>query len=217
VSHQGKLLVFGAGGHGKVVADVARSAGWELAGFVDDAPERDGTAIWGLPVRSLARLQREAPELAGAAFALGVGDNGARGRCHARLRQAGLTVVSLVHASATVAPTAVLGEGTVVMAKAAVNPDARLGLGCIVNTGAVVEHDCLLGDYVHLSPTAALGGGVTIGPRAHLGLGAVALPGLRVGADARVGAGAAAIRDVADGDTVVGVPARPILKGRPHT
>lgn len=215
MSSKGKLLVFGAGGHGKVVADVARSAGWTLAGFVDDAPERDGTAIWGLPVTSLERIRREAPELA--SFALGVGDNGARARCHARLREAGLAVVSLVHASAAVAPSARLGEGTVVMANASVNPDARLGAGCIVNTGAVVEHDCELGDYVHLSPNAALGGGVTIGPRAHLGLGAVALPGLHIGADARVGAGAAAIRDVADGVTVAGVPARPILKGRAST
>lgn len=209
MSQPGPLLVLGAGGHGKVVADVARSAGWALAGFLDDAPALDGTSLWGLPVLSLDRLRRERPALLQAALALGVGENGARERAHARLLATGFTVVTLVHASAVVAPTATLGEGTVVMANATVNPDARLGRGNIVNTGAVVEHDCLLADYVHLSPNAALGGAVTLGARTHLGLGAVVLPGLVIGADVRVGAGAAVVRDVAEGLTVVGVPARP--------
>jgi sugar O-acyltransferase (sialic acid O-acetyltransferase NeuD family) len=106
-----------------------------------------------------------------------------------------------------------LGAGTVVMALAAVNPDATIGEGSILNTGCVVEHDCRLGRFVHLSPNAALGGGVQIGHRSHLGLGAVALPGVRIGSDVRVGAGAVAHRDVGDGATVVGVPARPIHPG----
>jgi sugar O-acyltransferase (sialic acid O-acetyltransferase NeuD family) len=214
VTGRGKLLVFGAGGHGKVVADVARSAGWEVAGFVDDAAERQGTTIWGLPVGSLATLRAAAPAPWPMVFALGVGDNAARARCHARLLDAGFEVVTVVHATAAIAPTADLGPGTVVMANASVNPDARLGPGCIVNTGAVVEHDCVLEAYVHLSPNAALGGNVTIGARTHLGLGAVALPGTRIGAEVRVGAGAAVIRDTEDGVTVVGVPARTAGKGR---
>ncbi len=210
----GPLLVLGAGGHGKVVADVARSAGWTLAGFVDDAPVLDGTEIWGIEIYSLERLRTDRPDLLQAAMALGVGDNVARERAHARLVAAGLRVVSVIHATAAVAPTAVLGEGTVVMANASVNPDARLGRGCIVNTGAVVEHDCRLADYVHLSPNAALGGAVTLGSRTHLGLGAVALPGITIGRDVRIGAGAAVIRDVGDALTLVGVPARPVTTRR---
>jgi sugar O-acyltransferase (sialic acid O-acetyltransferase NeuD family) len=214
VSKLGPLLVLGAGGHGKVVADVARSAGWTLAGFLDDASQLDGTWIWNAEVFSLARLRNEAPGLLSAAVALGIGDNRTRERAHARLLAAGLRIVSVVHASAVVAPTAVLGEGTVVMANASINPDAQLGRGCIVNTGAVVEHDCQLGDYVHLSPNAALGGAVKLGARTHLGLGAVALPGVSIGNDVRIGAGAAAIRDASDGLTLVGVPARPVKAGR---
>jgi UDP-N-acetylbacillosamine N-acetyltransferase len=204
------LLVLGAGGHGKVVADVGRSAGLTLLGFVDDDPSRDGSLIWGLPVIGWERLLAERARFGEVVVALGIGSNEARERGHARLRAAGLTVATLVHPTAAIAPSSSLGEGTVVMANATVNPDAIVGEGVIVNTGAVVEHDCRVADYAHLSPNAALGGAVTVGRGSHLGLGAVALPGVHVGAAVRAGAGAAIHRDVADGRTVVGVPARDV-------
>lgn len=207
------IVVFGASGHGKVVADAAASAGFELLGFIDDSAERAGTTTWGKPVMKLGDFLSRRAGWPGVVVGLGVGANGARERVHLRLREAGVAVATVIHARAVVAPTATLGEGTVLMAGAAVNPDARLGPGCIVNTGAIVEHDCVLGDYVHLSPNAALGGNVRIGDRSHLGLGAVAIPGIRIGADVTVGAGAAVIRDSDSGVTLVGVPARPLQKG----
>jgi sugar O-acyltransferase (sialic acid O-acetyltransferase NeuD family) len=200
------LVVFGAGGHGKVVADVARSVGCVVELFLDDREELDGSSIWDVPVRAWARFLAESRAPGDAA--LGIGDNSARERCAQRLDAAGLALPPLVHPRATVAASARLGPGTIVMAGAIVNPDAELGPGCIVNTGAIVEHDCVLGPWVHISPSAALGGGVRVGVRAHVGLGAVVLPLVAVGADARVGAGAVVRADVRDGDTVVGVPAR---------
>lgn len=209
------LLVFGAGGHGKVVADVARSTGWVVVAFVDDSSQLEGHTLWGLPIYTLERLRRERPQLLTTQVGLGVGDNSRRERALLRLREVGFAAPALVHASATVAPTASLGEAVVVMAQAVVNPDARVGDGCIVNTGAVVEHDCVLGDFAHLSPNSALGGSVVIGARSHLGLGAVVLPGRKIGADVVVGAGAVVIADVDSGQTVVGIPARPLrLRGR---
>ena len=211
-----RLLVFGAGGHGKVVADVARSAGYAVAGFIEDGEARHGAAFFGASIVAWTRLLAARAGLDDVAVALGIGDNAARQACQGRVLAAGLEVATLVHARATVAPTARLGPGTVVMAGAVVNPDATVGEGGIVNTGAVVEHDCVLGAFVHLSPNAALGGAARIGARTHLGLGAVALPRVVVGSDVTVGAGAVVTRDVGDGLTVVGVPARPLAGTGPE-
>jgi sugar O-acyltransferase (sialic acid O-acetyltransferase NeuD family) len=204
------FLVYGAGGHGKVVADVGVSMGLHLVGFLDDREELQGSEHAGVPV--FHRLRAQEPDFAwkGVPVALGVGDNAGREQAARTLAEAGFHIVTLIHRAAVVSPSARLGEGTVMMAGAVVNPDARVGAGVILNTGCVVEHDCVLGDYVHLSPNSALGGGVVIGARTHLGLGAVARPLVQIGADVRVGAGAAVIRDIPDGLTVVGVPAKAI-------
>lgn len=205
-----RLLVYGAGGHGKVVADVGRSAGFDVVGFIDDDPERQRSGVWGLPVTSWARLLAERASVAGTWIALGIGDNEAREHCHGRLLAAGFEVATLLHASAVVAPTARVGEGSVVMALAAVNPDAEIGVGAILNTGSTVEHDCRVGRFVHLSPKCVLGGAAQVGDRTHVGMGAVVFPGIVVGASVRVGAGSVVHRTVPDGLTVVGVPARSI-------
>lgn len=202
-----RVAVLGAGGHGKVVADVALCAGLNLIAFVDDSTAKAGTRIWDVPVMSWTEFVGGSKNVG---IALGIGDNESRQKAAARIHAESFPLVTLIHPAATIARTAMLGAGTVVMAGGAVNPDAVVGTGCIVNTGAVVEHDCVLGEFAHLSPNAALGGGVSIGARTHLGVGAVVLPLVRIGADVRVGAGAVVHRDVADGLTVVGVPARPI-------
>jgi UDP-perosamine 4-acetyltransferase len=209
------LLVWGGGGHGKVVADLVRAAGYQVAGFIDRDSARLGETVepgGGTVVADEAEFLRVA---AGGRCAngadgviLAVGDNRARHDC--LLRVPGLLVPALVHPSAVVSPSARLGRGTVVLPLAAVNAAARLGDAVIVNTGAVVEHDCVLGDAVHVSPRAVLAGGVHVGERSWIGAGAAVIQGVRVGRDAMVGAGAVVIRDVPDGATVVGNPACPI-------
>ncbi len=209
------VMVFGASGHGRVVADVVRAAGFDLAGFVDDAPDRQGTRVWGLPVVSWEECARREAGAGRPAIALGIGDNGARERVFERIVGGGFEVITVVHPRAVVASRARLGAGTVVMALAAVNPDAEIGEGAILNTGCVVEHDCRVGRFAHVSPNAALGGGVEVGERSHVGLGAVVLPLVKIGPDVQVGAGAAVIRDVTSGVTVAGVPARLLPSRKP--
>lgn len=211
------LLVWGGGGHGRVVADLVRAAGYAVAGYVDRDPARLGETVEPGGGRVVVS---EADFLVGAAagrcangadgVTLAIGDNRAREACLGRVP--GLSAPALVHPSAVVSPSARLGRGTVVLPLAAVNAAAVLGDAVIVNTSAVVEHDCVLGDAVHVSPGAVLAGGVRVGARSWIGAGAAVVQGIRVGRDAVVGAGAVVVRDVPDGTTVVGNPARPIQR-----
>lgn len=201
------LLIVGAGGHGKVVADAAMaSGGWNHIAFVDDRYPCD--PVLGFPVvgniAALAALQSENPEAI-----VAIGAPVARLDMLARIHTLGYRRPKVVHPAATVSPFATLGEGTVVLAQAVINPGAVLGVGVIVNTGAIVEHDCSLADGVHLCPRAVLAGTVTVGPRAWIGVGSCVRNNLVIHADVTVGAGAVVVKDLSAGMTAVGVPARP--------
>jgi len=209
-----RLLLWGGGGHGRVVADLVRALGHELVGYVEADAARLGAVVEPggarvvMPEDELLRLLDDDKRLPGGIDAVvpAVGDNAARLRCLRRLGT--FCAPALAHPAAVVSPSARLGVGTVVFAGAVINAAARIGAAVIVNTGAVVEHDCVVGDGAHVSPRAALAGGVRVGERSWVGIGASVIQGVRIGADAVVGAGAAVIRDVPDGATVVGVPAK---------
>lgn len=204
-----RLAILGAGGHARVVADAAEAAGWTVPGLFDrEVPPGDHP--W--PVLGDADvLFARAAEFDGAVVALG--DNDRRLAATLDLAARGFVLATVIHPTAWVSPRATLGGGTVILAQAVVGTGARLGRAVIVNTGAGVDHDCVLGDGVHISPGARLAGGVTVGERAWIGIGAVVREGLTLGAAARIGAGAAVVEPVQDGQTVVGVPARP-MRGR---
>jgi sugar O-acyltransferase (sialic acid O-acetyltransferase NeuD family) len=209
---QSRLAVLGAGGHGKVVADTARRAGWTEVVFFDDRwPDVRCVGPW-VVAGGTAELLSTHHEFDGTVVA--VGDNARR---LARLRElsgAGATLPAVVDPGAFVSAHATLGPGSVVLAAAAVNAFAVLGAGCIVNTGASVDHDCVLGDGVHVSPGAHLGGSVRVGEAAWIGLGAAVRDGVVIGCGATVGVGAAVVGDVPERVTVVGVPAKPFRAGQ---
>ena len=211
-----RFLVWGGGGHGKVVADAIRAAGHQLIGFIDaDAAkqrqlaEPGGGRVICSEDQFLQHLQASGTLPAGAtAVALAIGSNSIRHRCLRALE--GMDLPVLVHPTAEVSPSATVASGTIVMARAVINADARVGSGCIINTGAIVEHDCLIGTAVHVSPGGVLAGGVRLGDRCWIGSGAVVLPQRRVGEDAVVGAGAVVVHDVEGSTVVAGNPARSI-------
>jgi UDP-perosamine 4-acetyltransferase len=212
-----RLLIWGGGGHGKVVADLVRAVGGIVIGFVDAAPEKLGQPVepgGGYVVLAqddlIARVKGGALPDGVDAVALAVGHNATRLACLGVLN--GFATSALVHPSAVVSPSAQLGRGTVVFPAAVVNAAARIGDAAIINSGAIVEHDCVVGDGAHVSPGAVLTGGVSVGARSWIGAGATVVPGVRIGADVVVGAGAVVLRDVPDGATVAGVPARPLAR-----
>lgn len=178
-----KLLVLGAGGHGKAVAEAALLSGeWQQVVFLDDRwPELK--VVCGLPVvGGLSHLADNAGATDAAIAA--VGNNGLRRAWQEKITASDIALVSVVHPRACVSPSASIGSGSAIMALAVVGTEARLGAGVIVNAGAVVDHDVTLDDYAHLGVGVCLAGGATIGEAAWLqagcsaGYGVVIKPGL---------------------------------------
>lgn len=201
-----KLLIIGGGGHGHVVADLAEAAGgWDEIGFLDDGLAEGSRATWPV-VGTISGLERMMGRFDACIAA--IGDARLRLESLDHANAAGFRIPVLVHPRASVSRHAKLGAGSVVCAGGVVGVGAVVGRGCIVNTGATVDHDCRLEEGVHVCPGAHLAGAVSIGARSWFGIGAIAKQGVRIGADVTVGAGAVCIGPVADGATVVGVPAR---------
>ena len=210
-----RVVLIGAGGHARVVLDAARSQGLDVAAAIDMDVSKQGHQIDGVPI---VGDERELPALRStgiSAAILGVGsiDVGPRrAELFARIAQAGFQLPVVRHASSVVAPTASIGDGTVVFANVVVNPGTRIGRNVILNTAALVDHDCLVGDHVHISPGARLAGGVRIGEGSHIGIGATVIQGLRIGERVLIAAGAVVVRDVDDGSRIAGVPGRPMVQ-----
>ena len=212
------FLLWGAGGHGKVVADLVRACGHRVAGFIDSdraklglQVETGGARVSLSQDEFLERLQDNGRYPDGIdAVAMAIGHN--RKRLHGLQLLAEYSVPPLVHPSAVVSPSANVARGSVVFPTAVLNADARIGEAVIINTGAIIEHDCAIGHGAHISPGAILAGRVTVGERSWIGAGATVIQGITIGADVVVGAGAVVIEDVPDGSCVVGIPARPLRR-----
>ncbi|MCK6482758.1 MAG: acetyltransferase [Phycisphaerae bacterium] len=206
-----KIVIFGAGGHGRVVLDVVHAQRQhEVAGFLDSDAALKGRRIDGLPVLGgaelLPRLKHDG--IAGAIVA--IGDNGVRRSLHDAIHKSGLTLVNAVHPSAQIAASARMGRNVVVAAGVVVSAHCQIGDSVILNTGCIVDHESMIGTAAHICPGVRLAGHVTIESGAFVGIGATVIQNIRIGFDAVVGAGAVVIRDVAPMSTVVGMPAREI-------
>jgi sugar O-acyltransferase (sialic acid O-acetyltransferase NeuD family) len=206
-----RLAILGAGGHGKVVADTAVESGWDDLTFFDDGAEPQGSIGGWLVVGGSDALRASLDGFT--AVVVAIGHNRVRLAKTRELIAVGAKLATLIHPRAYVARDVRIGPGTVVLAGAVVQPGSAIGTAVIVNTGATVDHDCALGDGVHVCPGANVAGCVSVGDCAWLGIGCSVRQTLTIGADAVVGGGAAVVADVADGTTVVGVPARPMKEG----
>jgi len=206
------LVLYGAGGHARVVADIVRLSGqYAVFGLLDDV-NRDRHGLLFEHASILGGLdQLDALRAQGLRdLFIAIGDCGERLRLAEAASRAGFAFPTLVHPQAVVAASATLGEGTVVIAGGIVNPGARVGAQVIVNTAASVDHDCVVADGAHIACGARLAGAVHVGRGAWIGLGAMIREHVRVGAFSVVGAGAVVLDDVPDGVVVYGCPAKVI-------
>jgi len=202
-----RLLILGAGGHAKVVAETVLASGCASSiAFLDD---RHLPPMLGWPVlgRLDLALDQSLQEKFSAAL-VAIGHPISRLRWLANLQAAGYRIPLLIHPSAWISPSAQIGPGSVVFAQAAVQAQAVIGIGAILNTGCSVDHDAQLSDAVHVCPGARLAGEVKVGARSWIGIGASVIQQVHIGSDVTVGAGAAVVSDLPDGVTAVGVPAR---------
>ena len=202
-----RLILFGAGGHAKVVLE-AFLAGCPAGAVVvlDDDPARAGTTLLGHSIRG--GRQWLADNWPGVAVMPALGDNRRRDALISELTQIRRPLRSVIHPAATVSPSARIGGGCLLAAGAIVNAEAALEDGVILNTGASVDHDCRIGRSAHIAPGARLCGTVRIGARALVGTSTAIIPGITVGEDAVIGAGSAVVRNVPAGETWAGAPAR---------
>ena len=202
---ENRLIIFGAGGHGRSLAAlVQKMGGFDLKGFVDDGVPA-GSEILELPVLggrdSLAALAKEGIRLAINGVG-GIGNLKARLSVFDLLRQAGFEFPKVIHPTAFIEDSAVLAAGVQVFPLAYVGTEVTAGFGTIINTGAIVSHDCALGQTVNLSPGATLAGGVTVGEGSLIGMRATVNLGVQIGTYALVGNGATVKADVPDGGVV---------------
>lgn len=205
-----KLVIWGAGGHAKVVAEILRLQElWEIVGFLDDiSPERTGEIFFGAPVlgssKQLSSLRADGIRH----LAFGVGNCMARLQMLSSRAVSGFEIVTAFHPSAIVSKEAHIGKGTVIAAGAVINPDTKIGRGVIINTAATVDHDCLIADGVHICPGVHLAGNVNVGRAAWVGIGSTVIEEMRIGAGAFIGAGSVVVSPVPARARVCGVPAK---------
>jgi len=200
-----RLGIIGAGGHGKVVADVAERAGWPDVIFFDSryvAGDRNH-GHWSLVSEPDAAAAHSCD-----GYFVAIGNSHARQQWCEWLLDKGLPLVPLVDPSAGVSQYTKVDAGVLVAPGAVVNVDSQLAIGSIINTGARVDHDCHISSYSHVCPAAALAGSVTVGMHSWIGIGSQVKQGISIGSNVTVGAGATVVSAIGDGLTVVGTPAR---------
>lgn len=211
------IVIIGFGGHGQVVAGALLASGHNVAAATDYQPETKSSPKNAFPIIRDEEVEEQFPSTR-FELALGVGGIEPLSRSPGRRRIAeawlerGYRFTQVHHPRSSVDPTVVLAHGAQLHCGSIVQVNAAIGRFSVINTGSIIEHDCVIGDFVHISPGAVVCGNVTVHDGAHVGAGAIIRQGIKIGRNALVGAGAVVVRDVADDECVVGVPARPMRR-----
>ena len=202
-----KLIIIGASGHGKVVADIAiKMNKWQSIAFLDD----DESIKTSMGLEVIGKTADAFTYKDEADFFVAIGSNATREKIQEKLIVEGLNVVNLIHPSAVIGIDVEIGIGTAVMAGVVINSSTRIEKGCIINTSASLDHANVIEDYVHISPGVNMAGTVKVGKGSWIGIGSVVSNNVNICSGCKVGAGAVVVKDITEPGTYVGVPLRKI-------
>lgn len=187
-----KLLIIGAGGHGKVVYDIAESTKrFDEICFLDDAVK--GIFYKSRVVGTVDDINKYSNDYS---FIVAIGNNKVRRSLQEVLKKQQAKIETLIHCSAVISSSVVIGQGTVVMPNVVVNADTKISEGCIVNTASIVEHDCNIGNFCHISPNVTICGTVSVGESTWVGAGATIINNISICSDVIVGAGSIVLKSI---------------------
>ena len=203
-----KLMIIGAGGHGKVVADIAKLNGYEEIVFLDDDISKKQNGLY-LVVGKINDYKKYRNQYD---FFVAIGNNEIRKKITEKMLREHIFQINLVHPSAVLDATVILSEGIVIMANAVVNAGTKLSRGVIINTSATVDHDCIIGQYTHICPGVHIAGNVVIGSNVWVGIGTSIINNLFICDDCLIGAGSSVVNDINEYGTYIGIPARRKVK-----
>lgn len=198
-----KVVIIGAGGHAKVIADIILINGDDIVGFLDDSEEKQGKAIYK-DHKVIGKIS-DAKKYKENYFIIAIGNNAKRAEISEKLN---VKYYTAIHPKAVIADTVKIGEGSTIMAGVVINPDTKIGNHCIINTCCSIDHDNTIRNYVHVSPGAHLAGKIYIGERTWICAGVTIINSVNISSDVIVGAGATVIKDILMAGTYVGTPAR---------
>lgn len=191
------MYIFGASGHGKVVAEIAEENNIHIDGFIDADVSKESILNY--------HVQQELPQF-NAQFVVAIGNNLIRKKIVEE--NLDLQFLNLIHPKSVISKRSQVDYGTVIMCGVSINSEVKIGRHCIINTNASIDHECLIDNFVHISPNAALAGNVSVGEGTHIGIGACVIQGVNIGKWCTIGAGSVIINDIPDGSTVVGNPGK---------
>ena len=204
-----KLIIIGASGHGKVVADIALKLNrYEEILFLDDNEEIKKC----MQLRVVGKVKDVYNYINESDIFVAIGNSIVRENFMEDLKEKGANIPTLIHPNAIIGTGVTIGIGTVVMPGAIINPDSTIGEGCIINTSASVDHDCEIENYVHVSVDAHLAGTVKISEHTWIGIGATVKNNVSIGANIMIGAGAVVVKDLTESGTYIGIPAQKMNK-----
>lgn len=188
-----ELYIYGASGHGLVVADIARDNGYENIIFIDDGENE-------YPTFEDIKNTNNIP------IAFGIGSNNIRAKLFKKVKEEGFHVATLIHSSSIISSSVCIEEGTVVMPNVVINTNSTIGKAVILNSSSIIEHECNIEDFVHISPNVALAGNVNIKKLTHIGIGSCVIQGLTVGKNSLIGAGSVIVKNIKDNIKAYGNP-----------